>query len=109
MTTQIATVLVGIILIGIGISNMRGNVSTLHFYHRKRVSEENLVPFGKRVGLGNVIVGLGIVAYGALGYVAASTGNQLFTTVATVVLIAALVVGLGISFAAMKKYNDGIF
>ena len=60
MAGNIVTFLVGVVCIVLGISNMRGNISSLHSYHRSRVSEEDRIPFGKQVGLGTIIVGIGI-------------------------------------------------
>ena len=57
--------LIGIACIAFGIMNMKGNLSTLHRYHRDRVSEEDRIPFGKKVGLGTVIIGAAFIAVGA--------------------------------------------
>lgn len=109
MSAFIGAIAVGAICIVLGILNMRGNISSLHAYHRNRVAEEDRLPFGKKVGLGTVICGVSLIAFGALEAVAERTGNQTFTIAGTVVLIAGLAAGLGLSFWAMKKYNKGIF
>ena len=109
MAGNIVTFLVGIICIVLGISNMKGNISSLHAYHRNRVSEEDRIPFGKQVGLGTIIIGIGIIVFGVLVAVAVYTENDIFTLVGTAVLIVGIVVGLVISFKAMIKYNKGIF
>ena len=49
---QIITIVIGIVMILIGFSNRKGNISMLHSYHRKRVTEEDRLPFGKMVGNG---------------------------------------------------------
>ena len=61
MSGFVVSFLVGIVCIVLGISNMRGNISSLHSYHTHRVSEEDRIPFGKMVGLGTIIVGAGIM------------------------------------------------
>lgn len=66
MAGNIVTFLVGVVCIVLGISNMRGNISSLHSYHRSRVSEEDRIPFGKQVGLGIIIVGIGIIVFSVL-------------------------------------------
>ena len=109
MTSYIFAFLVGVICIVLGISNMRGNISSLHSYHRNRVSEEDKLPFGKQVGLGIVIVGIGIIIFSILSVVTLYTDNNLFTLVGTAILIIGIIVGLVISFKAMIKYNKGIF
>lgn len=109
MLEFIVTFLVGVILIVLGISNMRGNISSLHSYHRHRVSEEDRIPFGKKVGLGTIICGCAVIVFSILSAVTLYTENNVFMIVGTVLLIAGLVAGLGLSFYAMIKYNKGIF
>lgn len=109
MVSSIVTFLVGVVCIALGISNMRGNISTLHSYHRSRVSEEDRIPFGKQVGLGTVLVGMGVIIFGILSAVTLYTEKDIFVLIGTAVLIGSIVAGLVISFKAMIKYNKGIF
>ena len=109
MSDVIVPALVGFVLVLIGISNMKGNISTLHWYHRRRVSEEERLPFGRMTGLGSIIVGIGVMLGSGLNFAALQTGNGVFETLASVVVGVALVIGLGLSFYAMIKYNKGIF
>lgn len=100
---------IGIILIFIGIANMKGNISSLHSYHRHRVTEEDRIPFGKKTGIGTIIIGIAVIVSVILKTAASSTGNPRFNTAGDVIIAAGLVVGLGLSFYAMIKYNKGIF
>ena len=109
MSGNIVAFLVGVVCIVLGISNMRGNISTLHSYHRHRVSEEDRIPFGKQVGLGTIIVGIGIIVFSVLTSVTLYTENDIFVSIGTALLIVGIVVGLVISLRAMQKYNKGIF
>ena len=109
MAGNIVAFLVGVVCIVLGISNMRGNISSLHSYHRHRVSEEDRIPFGKQVGLGTIIVGIGIIVFSLLSSLSLYTENDIFTLVGTAVLIIGIILGLVISFRAMIKYNKGIF
>ena len=109
MAVNIVTFLVGVVCIVLGISNMRGNISTLHFYHRHRVSEENRIPFGKQVGLGTMILGISIIIFSILSTLTLYTENNIFILIGTAALIVGIVAGLIISFKAMIKYNKGIF
>ena len=109
MAGNIVTFLVGVVCIVLGISNMRGNISSLHSYHRSRVSEEDRIPFGKQVGLGTIIVGIGIIVFSVLSSVTLYTENDIFILVGTAVLIIGIILGLIISFRAIIKYNKGIF
>ena len=109
MVGNIVTLLVGIVCIVLGISNMRGNISSLHSYHRYRVSEEDRIPFGKQVGLGTMIVGIGIIVFSILSSITLYTENNIFILAGTAFLIVGIILGLVISFRAMIKYNKGIF
>ena len=109
MASSVVTFVVGVICILLGISNMRGNISSLHSYHRNRVSEEDRLPFGRRVGLGTILIGIGIVIFSGLSAVTFYTGNDAFILAGTAVMIIGIIVGLIISFCAMMKYNKGIF
>lgn len=109
MPAFIVTFIVGIICIVLGVSNMHGNISSIHSYHRHRVSEEDIIPFGKGVGLGTVIIGLGVIVFSVLSAVTLYANNQVFVLIGTIILIACIIVGLVISFHAMIKYNKGIF
>ena len=109
MLEIITSLVFGIVLILIGISNAKGNISSLHSYHRKRVTEEDRIPFGKKVGLGTIIIGCGVIILSIMSLVTLFTNINVFTTIGYVFLVLSLVVGLVISFYAMIKYNKGIF
>ena len=109
MAGFLVSALVGVVCIAIGISNRRGNISSLHSYHTKRVSEEDRIPFGKQVGLGTILIGIAVVIYSTLSAVAVHTGAAVWGAVGTAVMVAGLVIGIAITFHAMFKYNKGIF
>ena len=109
MYEYIGAIVVGLMCIVIGILNTKGNVSMLHSYHRKRVKEEDVIPFGKLVGLGMIVIGAAVIAGGVLSMVAINTENKAWDIVSYVVIGIGLAVGLGFAFYAMKKYNKGIF
>ena len=104
-------VLFGVALtcIVIGCQNRKGNISMLHSYHRARVAEEDVLPFGKMVGNGMLIVGASIAVYGGAMLLSSLWQLPHAVTVGTAVMSIGLVVGLGLTFYAMKKYNKGIF
>ena len=93
----------GIVLILIGLSNRKGKINSLHSYHRKRVSEQNRLPFGKLVGTGTMMIGTGLIVAGALTFAGMSE------TVQESVILIGFVPGIGIICYAMFKYNKGIF
>ena len=103
------TSILGIVFIIIGVLNCKGNASMLHSYHRKRVREEDIIPFGKIVGTGMFFISGGMLGMTGLYYAASVTGNGLYTIIGTALSIIGIVVGTGIAFYAMIKYNKGIF
>ena len=109
MLSMIITIFVGIILCVFGAINMTGNISSLHSYHRSRVREEDKKPFGRLVGIGNILIGISIMAFGVLTYIYERTTVDAYVIAGTVIMCAGIVIGLGISFFAMIKYNKGIF
>ena len=109
MISFITMLAVGAVLILLGVRNMRGDISTLHSYHRSHVKDEDVLPFGRLCGIGTITVGIGIIIFGALTYATELSGIGAFVIIGTVVMIVSLVVGLAICIYAMKKYNGGVF
>ena len=101
--------LVGVVCLVLGFVNRSGNISTIHEYHRSRVSEEDRIPFGRKVGFGIITVGMGIIAFSILGAITLYTEKDLLILIGTALMLASIVIGTAISFAAMKKYNKGVF
>ena len=99
----------GLIFIVIGILNMMGNTKIIHSYHRKRVSEENLKPFGRMIGIGTIIMGVGFMLFGGLTFLEDMLAFGALDIVGIVALVACAIAGLGVIIYAMKKYNGGIF
>ena len=109
MSDVIGPIIIGIFISILGVSNMKGNISSTHRYHRKRITDENRLPFGRMIGLGTIICGVSIVIFGCLSFAAVKTQIDLFTIIGTVIVVVGLVIGLALSLYAMIKYNKGIF
>ena len=92
-------ILLGIIFIGAGIALSKGHINLMHSYHIKRVTEENRIPYGRTVGLGTGIIGIGMLADGIISFF-----NH--TVILTVI---SLIAGLAVIFYGQFKYNKGIF
>ena len=73
----------------------------MHSYNRKRVREEDIPKYGKAVGTGTLIIGLGMIAAFALEF-------WVLAPVDTV-LLPAFLVGLGFILYGQFKYNKGLF
>ena len=98
----IIEIIIGLVLIITGIFNMKGNISLLHSYHRKRVKKEDIIPFGKKVGIGSIIIGIAIIIAGVFTILN-------YTNISNAILVIGLVSGFIFIFYAMFKYNNGIF
>ena len=109
MTAFLVTAVFGVLLSIIGIINTTGNISTLHWYHRKRVSEDNKKTMGKLVGLGTLIIGISMIIFGVLYLIFDINKTGLFLWIGSAVLIIGLIVGLALNFYAIIKYNKGLF
>lgn len=109
MAVFLTTAGLGLLVSILGIINMSGNISSLHWYHRQRVTEENRKQFGKLVGLGTLIIGIALIVFGAKFFIYEQTQFDALVIIGTVELIIGIVAGLAISFYAMIKYNRGIF
>ena len=109
MTEFVVTAVLGVIVSVLGIINMTGNISSLHWYHRQRVTEENRKPFGRLVGIGTLIIGISLIAWGILYYISELLSLEVITFVAIPILVVGVIAGLVLSFYAMIKYNGGIF
>ena len=99
----------GILISVLGVINMTGNISSIHSYHRHRVTQENIKPFGKLVGLGTLLIGISMIVFGILFFIFEQTGIEALAVIAAAQLVVSLIVGMLVSFYAMKKYNGGIF
>ena len=102
MEEFIIQIIIGLALIVVGIFNMKGKISLLHSYHRKRVKEEDVIPFGKKVGIGSIIIGITIIIAGTFSILN-------YTYISNVILGIGLIIGCILIFYAMLKYNKGIF
>jgi len=94
--------IIGLVLTIIGISNMKGKKLLLHSYHRKRVKKEDIIPFGKKVGIGSIIIGITIIMAGVFAILN-------YTNISNIILVVGLITGFIIIFYAMFKFNKGIF
>ena len=109
MLGAIVPIIIGIVIIILGIINYKGNITTLHSYHRIRVAPDDVLPFGRLVVIGTIIIGISIIIMGTLTLFALVFEKDIYTIIGTVVLIIGLVIGIVITFYAMIKYNKGIF
>ena len=109
MSAAFGPILLGIFLCVLGRFNMKGDISSVHRYHRARLTVEDKAPFGRLVGSGTLIIGLSTIALGCLSFLAEITQIEIFTVIGSVIVVIGILIGLAMCLYAMFKYNKGIF
>ena len=106
---SIVTAIVGVICIVIGVCNRKGNISMIHSYHIDKISEEDKIPFGRLMGIGMIIVGVTLIVFGGMSFLATALHDDVYVKIGYIIMSVGLAVGLGISLFSIKKYNKTIF
>ena len=109
MSAAFGPIVLGIFLCVLGRINMKGNISSVHRFHRHRLTEEDKAPFGRLIGLGTLIIGVAVILLGCLSLLTEMTQIELFTIIGAVIAAVGIIVGLAMNLYAMFKYNKGIF
>lgn len=92
----------GIILVITGVFNMCGNIGSIHWYNRRKVTKDNQKPYCRLVGLGTLIMGVGLIVS---GFVQAFIGVE----TSAIATVSGLFIGLPLILYAQFKYNKGLF
>lgn len=98
---NIMLLVLGIFISVLGIVNIKGNISTIHSYNRRKVKEEDIPKYGKVVGTGTLVIGIFLLLSYALAF-----WN---VTMAEYIVIPGLVIGFAFILYGQIKYNHGIF
>ena len=91
--------ILGIFLSTLGTVNIKGNISTIHSYNRRKVKEEDVPKYGKAVGTGTLVIGVSLM----LSYLVT------FWDAIDYIVLPALAIGLSFILYGQIKYNHGIF
>jgi len=92
----------GVLLVVLGVYNIQGNIASIHWYNRRRVSKEDQLPYCRLMGLGTLVIGAGLVGMGfAQAFASPALGEMLIGMAA--------VAGLALMLYAQMKYNKGLF
>ena len=93
---------IGTIISVLGVFNLRGNIGSIHWYNRRKVSKEDQLPYCRCVGLGTLLIGAAMIISGFLqALVSVEAG--------AVVILIGIIIGLVLILYAQFKYNRGIF
>ena len=92
----------GIVFILLGIFNMCGNIGSIHWYNRRKVTKENQKAYCLVMGLGTLIIGITLIA---------TTIVQVLVGVeqGAFVILGGVVIGFSLMLYAQFKYNKGLF
>lgn len=93
--------ILGIFLSTLGIVNIKGNISTIHSYNRRKVKEEDIPRYGRTIGTGTLVIGASLI----LSYLVAFWNDAAIDYV----VLPAMAVGLTFILYGQIKYNHGIF
>lgn len=97
----ITMLVLGILISVLGIVNIKGNISTIHSYNRRKVKEEDIPKYGKAIGTGTLIIGLSFI----IGFIVSFWSE----VVMAFIILPAVIVGIAFILYAQFKYNKGIF
>lgn len=95
-------VALGGLLVVLGAFNLKGNIASIHWYNRRKVSKEAQLPYCRLVGWGTLVMGAGMILSAALSAILGSAIGEL-------AVLPAVVIGLTLILVAQFKYNRGIF
>lgn len=98
----VSLLVLGLLLMALGVCNMRGDTSSIHWYHRRRVSEADRRPYGKWMGAGTLVIGGSLLLTGVLQMIAQ---REMWFYI----VLAGVVVGMGMMLWAQFRYNRGLF
>ena len=94
--------IIGIILIFLGFSNFKGNISSIHWYNRRNVSENDIPKYGRRMGSGSMIIGFFFFFSALLEIIFSSS-------VFDYIILFGCAIGVIVMLYGQFKYNKGIF
>ncbi len=97
---NVILIFIGLIFIVCGLVVMCGKIELMHSYHIKNITEETRKPYGRVVGAGLLVIGVGILLDGVLSFFLDNT---------KLVTVVSLIIGLATIFYGQFKYNKGIF
>lgn len=100
-SAHLLLLILGIFLSTLGTVNIKGNISTIHSYNRRKVKEEDVPKYGKAVGTGTLVIGVSLV----LSYLVTFWNADAIDYI----VLPALVIGLAFILYGQIKYNHGIF
>ena len=92
----------GICITILGIFNLKGNISAIHWYNRLKITEKNRKKYGKSMGIGSLIIGICMTITAILQMIFYNENIWYITVIG-------IIIGLIFMIYGQIKYNRGIF
>ena len=92
----------GICITILGIFNLKGNISSIHWYNRLKITEKNRKKYGKSMGIGSLIIGICMTITAILQMIFYNENIWYITVIV-------IIIGLIFMIYGQIKYNRGIF
>lgn len=92
----------GICITVLGIFNLKGNISSIHWYNRLKITEKNRKKYGKSMGIGSLIIGICMTITAILQMIFYNENIWYITVIG-------IIIGLIFMIYGQIKYNRGIF
>ncbi len=94
--------ILGLVFIFLGVVNFKGNISSIHWYHRRNIKKENVRIYGKLMGVGTIIIGLSMLVTGVIKIFYKNENIDY-------IIVVGLIIGIILMLYAQIRYNKGIF
>lgn len=105
MRSVLIPMILGLLILGIGVMNWMGNLSTLHAYHRQHVLPANRKKMGRVVGFGMMLIGLALI----LSSLTSWFGSAQSARIASWITLVLVFVGVAIDLYGIIRYNGSLF
>ena len=92
----------GICITILGIFNLKGNISSIHWYNRLKITEKNRKKYGKSMGIGSLIIGICMTITAILQMIFYNENIWYITVIG-------IIIGLIFMIYGQIKYIRGIF
>ncbi|MBQ7889285.1 MAG: helix-turn-helix transcriptional regulator [Erysipelotrichaceae bacterium] len=99
---NISMIMIGTMIILLGVFNLKGNIASIHWYNRRKVTKENQIPYCRLHGFSCIIIGITMIISAiiqAFGYIG----------IGGLITSAGIIIGFSLMLYAQFKYNKGIF
>lgn len=102
MREYLMLVALGVMFVVLGAFNLKGNIATIHWYNRRKVTKENQLPYCRLMGWGTLTIGGGLI-------VSALISSLISVELGAFITLFAVAVGFVLMLIAQFKYNKGLF